>query len=212
MSTKYTDDELIRYGTGKKIYLYILKKIISTLKKKGLELIQNEITHFISKDGIVYSLQDYNILENGQIDFGLRKMKKQINNAGYEYVYIKTCGRKGKSLTIHRLVATAFIQNPNNYTDVNHKDHNKLNNNYNNLEWVSHKKNLQLYYDSLKYKQDINYKYNILKDIYEEYIQYKTQYWNIISKIDKNDRGKVEYVEKELKRITKLLNKLNKNT
>jgi len=37
---------------------------------------------------------------------------------------------------IHKLVAKAFIPNPNNYTVVHHKDHNKLNNNADNLEWI----------------------------------------------------------------------------
>lgn len=40
-----------------------------------------------------------------------------------------------KSIKIHRLVAKAFIDNPNKYEQVNHKDENKLNNNANNLEW-----------------------------------------------------------------------------
>jgi hypothetical protein len=37
----------------------------------------------------------------------------------------------------HRLVAEAFIPNPNNLEIINHKDGNKLNNNIDNLEWVS---------------------------------------------------------------------------
>ena len=37
---------------------------------------------------------------------------------------------------IHKLVAEAFIPNPNNYNTVHHKDHNKLNNMVENLEWI----------------------------------------------------------------------------
>ena len=47
-----------------------------------------------------------------------------------------------KSFTIHRLVATVFIPNPNNYTEVNHKDENKTNNNVENLEWCTRKYNI----------------------------------------------------------------------
>lgn len=47
--------------------------------------------------------------------------------------------RKGYS--IHRLVAEAFIPNPNNYPCVNHKDCNGNNNNVDNLEWCTHKQN-----------------------------------------------------------------------
>lgn len=42
-----------------------------------------------------------------------------------------------KSVKIHRLVALSFIPNPLNKETVNHKDHNKLNNNLSNLEWAT---------------------------------------------------------------------------
>lgn len=39
---------------------------------------------------------------------------------------------------VHRLVATAFIENPDHYPEVNHKDENHLNNRADNLEWCDH--------------------------------------------------------------------------
>ena len=43
---------------------------------------------------------------------------------------------------IHRLVAQAFLPNPNGYSIINHKDENRSNNSVNNLEWCSYKYNL----------------------------------------------------------------------
>lgn len=57
---------------------------------------------------------------------------------------------KVKRKNIHRLVAEAFIPNSNNYNCVNHKDENKHNNNIDNLEWCTHKYNMN--YGTIKNK------------------------------------------------------------
>ena len=48
-----------------------------------------------------------------------------------------------KIIKLHRLVAQCFIQNPENKPEVNHKDGNKTNNNYWNLEWTTKLENMQ---------------------------------------------------------------------
>lgn len=58
---------------------------------------------------------------------------------GYYYVHL---GRVRKE-RIHRLVAIAFIPNPDNLPEVNHKDENKLNNSIDNLEWCDGKYNME---------------------------------------------------------------------
>ena len=66
-----------------------------------------------------------------------RILKPGIDTSGY--LLVKLC-KNGVALSkrIHRLVAQAFIPNPHNLPQVNHKDENKLNNCVNNLEWIRH--------------------------------------------------------------------------
>lgn len=67
------------------------------------------------------------------------KIIKQIKDKrGYLIVNIKKRATK-----VHRIVAEAFIPNPNNLPQVNHIDGNKLNNNVDNLEWCTQKENIQ---------------------------------------------------------------------
>lgn len=59
----------------------------------------------------------------------------------YATVCLKKAGAKPVTRQVHRLVAEAFIPNPNGLSDVNHKDEDGLNNKVDNLEWLSHKDN-----------------------------------------------------------------------
>lgn len=70
----------------------------------------------------------------------IRKQKETILKLPIKrgYYQIRLCKNgKRKCYQVHRLVANAFIENPNNFPQVNHKDENKLNNIYTNLEWCS---------------------------------------------------------------------------
>lgn len=58
------------------------------------------------------------------------------NNRGYLWVELKNITNISHS-QIHRLVAETFLENPNKYPVVNHKDENPLNNNVSNLEWCT---------------------------------------------------------------------------
>lgn len=77
---------------------------------------------------------DYEISNTGIVrEFKSKRVKQQTNsNKGYKLICLN-----GKQYLVHRLVASTFIPNPENYPQVNHKDENKTNNSVNNLEWCT---------------------------------------------------------------------------
>ena len=74
----------------------------------------------------------------------LKGGKTKGNPQPYRWVALVGKGRSDiKTFYIHKLVAKAFLPNPNNYDEVNHKDGNTLNNHVDNLEWCTHKQNME---------------------------------------------------------------------
>ena len=93
-----------------------------------MKQIESNKNYFISKDG--------KVIRNG------KTLKPNVNNKGYYSVKLYLDGIY-KYATVHRLVAKAFVSNPNNYSYVNHIDGNKQNNKYTNLEWCTNSHNLK---------------------------------------------------------------------
>ena len=94
-------------------------------------IIDGEKTNYtISDEGIVFNLKTN------------REVKGTTKRNEYKTVQL-TINNKQKSLMVHRLVANAFLENPNNLPIVHHKDRDKLNNKLSNLEWVDYKDNVE---------------------------------------------------------------------
>lgn len=89
----------------------------------------------------VKGYEDYLISNYGKV-FSLhanRLMAPALDAGGY--CFVKIGGRQGKHMSIHRLVASAFLKNPDKKRTVNHKDGDKQNNAVFNLEWATHSEN-----------------------------------------------------------------------
>ena len=85
-----------------------------------------------------YSFSKYKINKNGKVINLKGQIIQPMIRGAYLSVYLVTDNNINKSMYVHRLVAYTFIKNINNKNNtVNHIDENKLNNNINNLEWVS---------------------------------------------------------------------------
>lgn len=98
----------------------------------------------VSNKGSVRSIER-TILQVFRGKMSSRVMKEKTLNIkvlsnGYLAATLSMNGKR-KTYRVNRLVAITFIDNPNGYRVVNHKDENKLNNNVDNLEWCTHKYN-----------------------------------------------------------------------
>lgn len=78
-------------------------------------------------------------------------LKQRVNYDGYLEVTMGKEKGKRTSVRVHRVVAKCFLPNPNNLPEVNHKDFNRQNARYDNLEWISHQDNVKYSYSEGHY-------------------------------------------------------------
>lgn len=103
---------------------------MSDIEWRKIYLKNNEITK--------YSISNTGVVRNDERD---RILKTATDSWGYEIVGLTHNGKE-RNVFIHILVATAFIPNPENKPEVNHKDGIKSHNYVSNLEWVTTSENI----------------------------------------------------------------------
>lgn len=124
-----------------------------------------------------------------------------LNKKDNEYLYV-SLSKNGirKNKYVHRLVATCFIQNTNDYEVVNHKDENKTNNNVNNLEWCSQKQNVK---HSIRKFYKMKSKTN--SNTGERYISYRKENDTYRITINKIEYPSCKTLEEAIKRRDEIL-------
>lgn len=125
----------------------------------GLELRKYKHNLYVSNCGRVFNEK-------------MKEYKTNISYRGYMVLcHFDSQYRASKTMLVHRLVASLFlpINTETEKTQVNHKDGNKLNNNYSNLEWVSPRENVIHSYVSglakVRYGEELGHKMSQLKSL-----------------------------------------------
>jgi len=119
----------------------------------------------IWNNGEMYSLP-YDILDSAGRKRHIEKAKISVGGTRtYQgYYMIRLGGKAGGQIAVHRLMAMAFIDNPNNYPIVNHKDGNKWNCSVSNLEWCTASDNC---------RHAIETGLTDMSDLHRRYLNYK---------------------------------------
>ena len=114
-----------------------MKSILISIQPKWKDIVGYENEYQINQFGEIRTLKDSPKLKKYDV------LKPQISKRnGYVYQMLYKNGKE-KLLRVHRLVAMAFLPNPNNLPQVNHKDGNKQNNSVDNLEWCEQSDNMK---------------------------------------------------------------------
>ena len=135
--------------------------------------IENHPSYFISNFGRVFSKKSNKVMKN-----------RVVSKNGYQQITLDN-----SQLLVHRLVAQAFIPNPNNLPCVNHKDENPGNNDFRNLEWCTYKYNSNYGTNPSKHSKKMLDRYNNDPD-------WKSDCIKRLAEIQKKKRKRVVQLDK----------------
>lgn len=133
--------DLYKYGAYKTYRINLLIALTFPINYKdkliGFKEILEFPDYFVNEYGVVLHLIKY--FDGTVVD--IKNIVPCKDNHGYLIVNLYFC-KKRTTKYVHRLVAEAFIKNPNNLSEINHIDENKENNFVDNLEWCNKKYNM----------------------------------------------------------------------
>lgn len=140
---------------------------------------------------LIPNYENYWIFDNGDVYNENTKqiLKGSIGEHGYRYYRLSKDNKK-KMFYGHRLVAEAFLDNPNDLPVVNHKDGNKLNNNVDNLEWVSYSDNTKAWHEGRTSKTNQKFEYytgDLENEIWKPYQNYLVSNYGRVRHAIKNN-------------------------
>lgn len=116
---------------------------ISLPNEEWRDVVGYDYEYKISSFGRLVSLHKRKVAKNGSIFIRKPKiLKPYTNSLGYNVTSLQKGGRQ-KMVKLHRLVAEAFLENPQNLPAIDHKDRNKQNNCVSNLQWCNQSLNMQ---------------------------------------------------------------------